>query len=206
MTAAKQKPTDDKVEESDFTVMELNKQIDMSDLKTKVGVISQLVKKKNSPIKVIVKVDPLNKIEVAKANFLLHSVADQLSSVGIVKKITSVQEFPDFPHESLGGEDEESIDAADVEARIERETEPGEIDLEDAPKKRRGKKVEAPLKDNARLGYVAVEVVPRTNKVTAATIEWIVEKLGSVENIMKKVTEKRAPYYCWSFYTNPQKN
>ncbi len=177
------KLVEDTVEDDDFTEMELHQNIDISDLRNKITMITQQVRKKNAAIRVIVKVDPNNKIEVAKANFLLQNVADQLAGVGIVKKKPNVQDLPDYvvtassqigakPYQRAGYGDEQEADmGASDKRRHERKA------VESVP-----------------TGFVCVDIIPQTNKQTAASIEGIMKGLGSVEDILKQIQARRTTY------------
>ena len=182
---------EESVEDKDFTITEIKQQIDMSDLRTKVASITNMVQKKKDAVKVIVKVNPLNKIEVAKANFLLQNVADQLIGIGIIRRKTAVQEFPEIPMATVSRE-EAKEEVEDQEVRIAREMEPADdIVIQDLPKRKKRAKE---LKDNVHLGYVSVEIIPQTNKVPASTIEGILTRLGSVEGLLKRVQERKVKY------------
>jgi len=187
---------DDDAEEREFTVVELGRKIDMSDLKNKCAQFANMVKKKNTPLKVIVKVMPTSKDDIVKAGFLIDHIADQLAGTGIIRKIKEVQRFPAEDEEENEVKNEEEEGETEMEERAQAERE--KIDLEDTPDKKQKMMYEKEEFARARLGYVAVEVIPRTNKEQALTLEAVIKRMGPVDEFLKKAQRFSNMYFLHS--------
>lgn len=149
------------IQEEDFDLIEIKQQIGISDLNLKISKIKELVIKKNAAIRVFIRVNATSKIDIAKANFLLENIAEQLKGIGEITKKKSVQYFKTHPQDTseILGEEQKKYISSLIEKGEEIKPEP---DVDFIKKK---KKEEIKL-DDKQIGYVSFNLVPNMNEET----------------------------------------
>lgn len=175
------------MKDEDFNLVEIRQQIGLNDLKTKAAMVRRMVQKEKAAVRIFVRVKPSSKIDIAKANFLLQNMEDQLEGVGTILKKNTVQKFTrDLPQLEAP---ETLKEVLEKEPQIDVDEEDAQIDDVDLDREKLGE--EARVQDEKEIGYVALEVIPQMQEETRSQAEAMLKNLGSIDNIMQKIEERR---------------
>jgi len=168
---------DDKVERKDFIEMVINREINSNDLKTKVNKINRMVTKRKDCVRVLLKVDTSNKIDMTKGKSLLQNISNQLGDIGIIRQSTKSK--LDKIYEETNELSEEK-DKSQESKQKDSVKETGKKVLETSEKEKEVKET-----------YLTLEIIPKTNKNSRQSLSDLLKDIGSVDEIIKKLDETK---------------